>query len=43
MESDISTNLFQYAATGFLVEYEENIYAATAKHVLWVAKPERHG
>lgn len=30
---------FDYAATGFLLEYEERIYAATAKHVLWIAKP----
>ena len=29
---------FEYAATGFLIDTGEEILAATAKHVLWIAK-----
>ncbi len=32
---------FLYAGTGFLIEYKKDTFAATAKHILWVAKNKR--
>jgi tetratricopeptide (TPR) repeat protein len=29
---------FSYAGTGFLIDYKNDTFAATAKHILWVAK-----
>ncbi len=29
---------FQYAGTGFLIDYGKDTLAATAKHILWIAK-----